>query len=215
MRFLNLVGDESSVQSTEFEIVEKLVELFPQLNHIELHRRVNHYLGKSGNKRDIDVAFAVIEISQEIFDTETDFDEDIKVHNEEDQSHFDVAVSQVRKMLLPGWEVSTIECVVHQKTLDTFNSKKRFFEENRRGFNGDGKVEELLLFHGTDASKIDSIVENNFAIDAVPNQRKKKMAFGLPYYGRGVYMSKHPQIALGYGDTLLLCRVSFFPRAPM
>ena len=206
--FLNLVDDTSIVQSTEFEIVEKLVELFPQLDHIELHRRVNHYLSKSGNKRDIDVAFAVIEISQEIFDTETDFDVDSKVHNEEDQSHFDVAVSQVRKMLLPGWEVSTIECVVHQKTLDTFNSKKRFFEENRRGFNGDGKVEELLLFHGTDASKIDSIVENNFAIDAVPKQRKKKMAFGLPYYGRGVYMSKHPQIALGYGDTLLLCRVS-------
>ena len=175
---------------------------------------MNQYLSKSGSKIDIDVAFAVIKISQEIFDTETDFDEDSKVHNEEHQSHFYVAASQFYKMLLPGnWEsksISSIECVVRQKTLDTFNSKKRFFEENKRGLNGDGKVEELLLFHGTDASKIDSIVENNFDIDALPKQRKKRMA-----YGRGVYMSKYPHIALGCGDTLLLCRVRSFPHTPI
>ena len=162
----------------------------------------------------MNVAFAVIEISQEIFDTETDFDEDSKYHNKEHQIYFYIAASQFYKMLLPGKleskAISSIECVVRQKTLDTFNSKKRFFEENKRGLNGDGKVEELLLFHGTDASKIDSIVENNFDIDALPKQRKKKMA-----YGRGVYMSKYPQIALDYGDTLLLCRVRSFPHTPI
>ena len=101
--------------------------------------------------------------------------------------------------------ISSIEYVVHEKTLEIFNSRKVFFEEKKRGLNKVGKVKELLLFHGTDASKIDSILENNFSIDAVPNDRKKKMA-----YGRGVYMSEHPQMALAYGDTLLLCRVSSF-----
>ena len=132
-----------------------------------------------------------------------------------------MAASQFYKMLLKGKyrappienlseAISSIEYVVHQKTLETFNSKKKDFEEKRRGLNKDGKVKELLLFHGTDTSNVDSIVENNFSIDALPYQRKKKMAFG-----RGVYMSEHPQIALSYGDTLLLCRVSSYPHTPL
>lgn len=66
-RFDNLVDSESSDVQSEFVIVEQLFEIFPQLDHLELHRRVNHYL--NGNKMSkIDVAFAVNEISQEIFD---------------------------------------------------------------------------------------------------------------------------------------------------
>ena len=148
--------------------------------------------------------------------------EDRKYHNfdDEHQKHFYIAASQFYKMLLSGrvksksnlirtQTISSVEYVVHQKTLETFNSKKKDFEEKRRGLNKDGKVKELLLFHGTDTSNVDSIVENNFSIDALPYQRKKKMAFG-----RGVYMSEHPQIALSYGDTLLLCRVSSYPHTP-
>ena len=144
--------------------------------------------------------------------------EESKYHNfkGEHQSHFYIAASQFYKMLAKlkyksktnediCEALSSIEYVVQEKTLEIFNSKKRFFEEKGRGLNKAGKVKELLLFHGTDASKIDSILENNFSIDAVPNDRKKKMS-----YGRGVYMSEHPQMALHYGDTLLLCRVSSF-----
>ena len=66
-RFDNLVDSESSDVQSEFVIVEQLFEIFPQLDHLELHRRVNHYL--NGNKMSkIDVAFAVNEISKEIFD---------------------------------------------------------------------------------------------------------------------------------------------------
>ena len=70
-RFVNLVENESSGQATEYLIADQLFEIFPQLDHIELHRRVNHFLSQSGNnmkERDIDVALAVNEISQEIFD---------------------------------------------------------------------------------------------------------------------------------------------------
>ena len=69
-KFVNLADNESSnVQSAEIVIVEQLFEIFPQLDHLELHRRVNLYLGQSGNK--IDIAFAVNEISQEIFTSVT------------------------------------------------------------------------------------------------------------------------------------------------
>ena len=91
------------------------------------------------------------------------------------------------------------------KTLKTFNAKKQFFLENKRGLRVDGKVKELLLFHGTDSGNLDSIMENNFNINTVLSHKKKKMI-----YGRGVYMSEHPEIAFNYGHKLLLCRVRKF-----
>ena len=69
-RFVSLVA-ESNVQSAEYLIAEQLFEIFPQLDHIELHRRVNHYLSQSGNNMKeggIAVALAVNEISLEIFE---------------------------------------------------------------------------------------------------------------------------------------------------
>ena len=134
---------------------------------------------------------------------------------EQYQNHFYIATSQFYKMLLKkppigsksienkSEAIASIEYVVNQKTLKTFNAKKKFFHENKRGLNSEGKVKELLLFHGTDTGNVDSIMENNFAIDAVPNHKRKAMV-----YGRGVYMSEHPEIAFSYGDKLLLCRVS-------
>ena len=101
--------------------------------------------------------------------------------------------------------LASVEYVVNPKTLKTFNAKKQFFQENKRGLRIDGKVKELLLFHGTDSGNLDSIMENNFNIDTVPSHKKKKMI-----YGRGVYMSEHPEIAFNYGHKLLLCRVRKF-----
>ena len=74
-RFEDLV-DESSVhiQSTEFRIVKNLSEIFPHLDHIALHLKVNQYLGQRMTERGIDVALAVNEISEEIFNAETDSD---------------------------------------------------------------------------------------------------------------------------------------------
>ena len=143
-----------------------------------------------------------------------------KYHNfdEQHQNHFYVAASQFYKMLLKGKPpigsktienqsnaIASIEYVVNPKTLKTFSDKKKLFLDNKRGLNNEGKVKELLLFHGTDTGNVDSIMENNFVIDAVPNHKRKAMV-----YGRGVYMSEHPEVAFSYGDKLLLCRVSIF-----
>ena len=95
-RFEELVVDEASVhcQSTEFMIVERLCEIFPHLDHIELHLKVNHYLGQrmtkrpKGSEKGIDVALAVNEISEEIFEAESDFVRFPKIGQQGELSHF-------------------------------------------------------------------------------------------------------------------------------
>ena len=78
-RFEDLV-DLDHWQSTEYKIVERLCEIVPHLDHIELHLKVNRYLGeimtktKSSSEKSIDVALAVNEISEAIFNEETDSD---------------------------------------------------------------------------------------------------------------------------------------------
>ena len=75
----NLVGESSSVH-WQYKIVERLFEILPHLDHIELHRKVNRYLGerltkmKGSSENGIDVALAVNEISEAIFNEETDSD---------------------------------------------------------------------------------------------------------------------------------------------
>ena len=87
-RFVDLVDDDSNAEerhtqsqpSTEEAIVEKLCEIFPHLHHSSvLPLKVNHYLVESvnnnkSNEKDIDVDFAVNEISQEILNMESGSD---------------------------------------------------------------------------------------------------------------------------------------------
>ena len=84
-RFIDL-EDESNAEerrtqyvmerSTKNVIVEKLREIFPHLHHSELPLIVNHYLVESVNNsvKEIDIGFAVNEISQQILNTENDLD---------------------------------------------------------------------------------------------------------------------------------------------
>ena len=81
-RFLDLVDDSkadggecSRSDSKELMIVEKLQELFPQLHPSELSLKTNHYLLESINSletsvTDVDIEFAVNEISQDILSTQ-------------------------------------------------------------------------------------------------------------------------------------------------
>merc|ERR1712013_231000 len=48
------------------------------------------------------------------------------------------------------------------------------------------KVREMLLFHGTDAANIDSILKDGFNLDFNPTHKKK-----MQRYGRGIYMAEH------------------------
>ena len=63
-------------RSTKNVIVEKLREIFPHLHHSELPLKVNYYLVESVNNsvKEIDIGFAVNEISQQILNTENDLD---------------------------------------------------------------------------------------------------------------------------------------------
>ena len=63
-------------RSTKNVIVEKLREIFPHLHHSELPLKVNYYLVESvnNNEKEIDIEFAVNEISQQILNTENDLD---------------------------------------------------------------------------------------------------------------------------------------------
>merc|ERR1719192_428440 len=82
--------------------------------------------------------------------------EEGKYHDfdDENQNHFNLAASQFYKMLLhkPSFAakpienksnaLASVEYVVNPKTLKTFNAKKRFFLEKKRGLRVDGKVKE-------------------------------------------------------------------------
>ena len=63
-------------RSTKNVIVEKLCEIFPHLHYSEVPLKVNQYLIESvnNNQKEIDVGFAVNEISQQILNTENGSD---------------------------------------------------------------------------------------------------------------------------------------------
>ena len=68
---------------------------------------------------------------------------------------------------------------------------------------------ETLLFYGTTVSNIEGIINNGFNLESVPqqrtqdNQRRKKGSV----FGRGIYLTTLPGMALMYGNRLLLCKV--------
>lgn len=136
--------------------------------------------------------------------------------DEENVNHYYIAASQFYKMLhkqhsFPGARsitnqsdaIESIQYCVNTNSQKAFNRQRQLFKDQGKVKDG-GKVKELLLFHGTDCSNIDSIFNTNFNIDIAPFPYKNKAMV----YGRGVYMSEHPAISLCYGNKLLLCRVS-------
>ncbi len=55
---------------------------------------------------------------------------------------------------------------------------------------------ELHFFHGTKDGNIESIMRDNFDL-------QKSVRFA---HGKGIYFSEFPDVSLGYGEALLLCR---------
>ena len=70
--------------------------------------------------------------------------------------------------------------------------------------NDQGKVEEVLLFHGSAHESIEGIALNNFKLTSAPltGERSKAMLFGT-----GLYFSELPYVSLVYGSGLVLCKV--------
>ena len=97
--------------------------------------------------------------------------------------------------------VQSVEYISNPKTQETYNAKKQAFEFAGK-VNREKKVREMLLFHGTDAANIDSILIEGFNVDFNPKHKSK-----LQLYGRGIYMAEHPEQAFYYGNIILVCKV--------
>ena len=65
------------------------------------------------------------------------------------------------------------------------------------------KVAETLLFHGTGAANVDSILKSNFSLARDCDSSKESRRI----FGEGIYFSEMPAVSLMYGNGLLLCKV--------
>ena len=109
----------------------------------------------------------------------------------------------LRTVSNPSDAIAHIDYIKNSKLEKIYEAQKeRFLLENK-------DVKEVLLFHGTSASCVESILKTNFQIDHMPVQqtsqndvRDKKMMFG-----KGVYFSELPAVSLMYGNGLILCKV--------
>jgi len=87
--------------------------------------------------------------------------------------------------------IKSIEYVENDSIRATFMEKKSKFLAKKIPH------DERLVFHGTNEGNIESILMENFRLD-----KCRRFA-----HGKGVYFSEFPDISLGYGPGLLLCRV--------
>ena len=115
---------------------------------------------------------------------------------------------QMIRVLNMSDAIESIIYIDNKESSAAYEKQKESFKQNGT-IGKNGKVEEMLLFHGTAVSSLESIIATNFIVDALPQQknthneqRKKTMMFG-----RGVYFSELPAISLMYGNGLLLCKV--------
>ena len=129
-------------------------------------------------------------------------------------NHYYVATSQYYKMLLQPHQtqfpkpiqnkansVQSVEHISNPKTLEKYNARKQAFKEAGK-VNTEKKVHEMLLFHGTDAANIDSILKDGFNANFNPSHKSKTQ-----HYGRGIYVAEHPEMAFHYGNIILVCKV--------
>ena len=109
----------------------------------------------------------------------------------------------IRTVSNPSDAIAQIDYIRNPKLEKMYEAqKKKFLEENK-------DAREVLLFHGTSTSCIESILKTNFLIDHLPVQQtnKKDLRDKKMMFGRGVYFSELPAVSLMYGNGLILCRV--------
>ena len=92
--------------------------------------------------------------------------------------------------------IERIDFISHPKLFEEYEEMKEMFRSNKKAIN------ERLLFHGTHATNLHKILQDNFKISADPVRRKKTNS-----YGTGIYFSDYPAQSLKYGEALLLCKV--------
>ena len=111
------------------------------------------------------------------------------------EMYYHFAESHFRRMAaktnLQPATISSIDIVINKDLERKFEATKRVYKMLNIPDN------EILAYHGTASANIDSILKNNLQLRFARRQA----------YGIGNYFSEYPQISLGYGDGLLLCRI--------
>ncbi|XP_028410564.1 uncharacterized protein LOC114533258 [Dendronephthya gigantea] len=115
------------------------------------------------------------------------------------EMYYSFAESHFRRMAAKGnppltaqqAKISSIDIVIN-------NVLETKFQATKRKFQAQGIPDrEILAYHGTAPSNIQSILQKNLLLSFARRQ----------LYGRGNYFSEFPGISLGYGHGLLLCRI--------
>ena len=111
------------------------------------------------------------------------------------EMYYNWAESHFRRMAvksrLQQVTISSIDIVINKDLEDKF-------ETTRKKFQSQGIPDkEILAYHGTASTNIDSILKSNLQLSYAKRQA----------YGKGNYFSEFPAVSLGYGDGLLLCRI--------
>ncbi|XP_046847641.1 NFX1-type zinc finger-containing protein 1-like [Xenia sp. Carnegie-2017] len=111
------------------------------------------------------------------------------------EMYYHFAESHFRRMSanssLQNVNITAIDIVVNKDLEEKFEATKKKFRD--KGI----PDKEILAYHGTDKKNIDSILKNNLQLKFARRQA----------YGRGNYFSEFPEVSIGYGDGLLLCRI--------
>ena len=114
----------------------------------------------------------------------------------------------MRKIPNVGEAIDNITYIENIKLQKEYENQRLSFKYQGK-VDSSGKVEELLLFHGTTWSCVRQIANDNFNIDAHPQQltTSNKPRIKSMFFGRGIYLSNIPALSLIYGNALILCKV--------
>ena len=103
-----------------------------------------------------------------------------------------------RKIRTPHDCIESIDYIKYKPTAHVL----RNYRSQKKKFAVKGTPTEILLMHGTPPHNLNAIINDNFRIDNVPTEKRKRAR-----YGRGVYFSEIPALTINYGTGILLCKV--------
>ena len=111
--------------------------------------------------------------------------------------HFRIAEAQFLRLIQRrghALRITSIDYWINPNLIAKFER-----EENKmQAKYGRGKESKAVLaFHGTQPYNVDQIMKENFRLDKI-----KRTAFG-----HGIYFSEFPDVSIGYGTGLILCKV--------
>ena len=96
-------------------------------------------------------------------------------------------------------QIKSLDYYINPPLVAKFLAKSKEFAQKF------GKAKEagyIFGFHGTKEENIASIVKENFSLAHLAKNTGDK-----GFYGAGIYFSEFPSVSLGYGKSILLCKV--------